>query len=94
MGPVEKAVHEDVEALGDLAGVEPSLAELAYLLAHTVDVLASGECDTCGESVPTDAAGRTLPQVSRELRQTLAQLLEGRAADDDDDGLGDLATPV
>ncbi|QFZ75109.1 hypothetical protein GFH48_19170 [Streptomyces fagopyri] len=35
---------------------------------------------------------RTLPQLTRELRLTLAQLLEGRAADDDDD-LGDLGSP-
>ncbi|MFJ3170627.1 hypothetical protein ACIPJK_07555 [Streptomyces roseus] len=93
MGPVEKAVHDDVEALGDLSEVEPSLAELAYVLAHTVDVLSSGECSTCGEAVPAEGSDRTLPQVSRELRQTLAQLMEGRAADDDDDGLGDLAAP-
>jgi hypothetical protein len=40
--------------------------------------------------VPQD--DKLLPQLTRELRQTLAQLLEGRAADDDDD-LGDLASP-
>jgi hypothetical protein len=34
---------------------------------------------------------KLLPQLNRELRQTLAQLLEGRAPDDDDD-LGDLAS--
>ncbi|MFD6726718.1 hypothetical protein, partial [Streptomyces sp. NPDC060131] len=36
--------------------------------------------------------GKQLPSLNRELRQTLAQLLEGRAADDDDD-LGDLGSP-
>ncbi|MFE2243899.1 hypothetical protein ACFXCU_30870 [Streptomyces virginiae] len=80
MGPVEKAVREDVEALGDLVGVEPSLTELAHRLAREVDRLPSEDT-------------KLLPQLSRELRQTLGQLLEGRAADDDDDGLGDLASP-
>ncbi|MET8297408.1 hypothetical protein ABZW02_25620 [Streptomyces sp. NPDC005180] len=80
MGPVEKAVREDVEALGDLAGVEPSLTELAYRLAGEIDQLPSED-------------NKLLANLSRELRQTLAQLLEGRAADDDDDGLGDLAAP-
>jgi hypothetical protein len=37
--------------------------------------------------------GRLLPALNRELRATLAQLLEGRAVDDDDDELGDLASP-
>jgi hypothetical protein len=91
MGPVEEAVRSDVEQLGDLVGVEPSLSEMAFALARSIDTAASGECQTCGEAVvgPED---RTLPQLNRELRQTLAQLLEGRAADDDDD-LGDLASP-
>lgn len=81
MGPVEKAVRDDVEQLGDLVDVEPSLTELAYRLATEIDALG-------GED------GKLLPQLSRELRQTLAQLMEGRAADDeDDDGLGDLAAP-
>ncbi|MFJ8163823.1 hypothetical protein ACIRBY_23250 [Streptomyces sp. NPDC096136] len=80
MGPVEKAVREDVEALGDLVGVEPSLTELAYRLAAEIDLLPSEDT-------------KLLPNLSRELRLTLAQLLEGRAADDDDDGLGDLAAP-
>ncbi|MCZ4099852.1 hypothetical protein [Streptomyces sp. H39-C1] len=80
MGPVEGAVRSDVEALGDLVGVEPSLSEMAYQLARDID--AGG-----GED------GKLLPALNRELRATLAQLLEGRVADDDDDGLGDLASP-
>ncbi len=91
MGPVEEAVRSDVEQLGDLAGVEPSLSELAFTLARSIDTVASGECQTCGEAV-TDAGDKLLPQLTRELRQTLATLLEGRAADDDDD-LGDLGSP-
>jgi hypothetical protein len=90
MGSVEDAVRSDVEQLGDLVGVEPSLSELAYTLAGRIDAAATGECETCGEAVPQD--DKLLPQLTRELRQTLAQLLEGRAADDDDD-LGDLASP-
>lgn len=78
-GPVERAVRDDVEQLGDLVGVEPTLSEMAFTLAREID--AGG-----GED------GRQLPQLNRELRQTLAQLLEGRTADDDDD-LGDLGSP-
>ncbi|MGW0805961.1 hypothetical protein [Nonomuraea sp. NPDC002799] len=80
MGPVEKAVRDDVEELGDLVGVEPSLSEMAYKLAEQVD--AGG-----GED------GKLLPQLSRELRATLAQLLAARVPEEDDDDLGDLDTP-
>jgi hypothetical protein len=80
MGPVETAVRGDVEQLGDLVGVEPSLSEMAFTLAREIDA-AGGE-----------GGRQQLPQLNRELRQTLAQLLEGRAVDDDDD-LGDLASP-
>jgi len=90
MGPVEEAVRSDVEQLGDLVGVEPSLSELAYTLARRIDAAATGQCEACGESVAQYDG--LLPQLNRELRQTLAQLLEGRAADDDDD-LGDLGYP-
>ncbi|MDX2922073.1 hypothetical protein [Streptomyces sp. NE06-03C] len=92
MGPVEDAVRSDVEQLGDLVSIEPSLSEMAYTLAHQIDLASTGECEGCGEAIPRGDDGRTLPQLNRELRQTLAQLLEGRAADDDDD-LGDLAAP-
>ncbi|MEU0102402.1 hypothetical protein [Streptomyces sp. NPDC006267] len=92
MGSVEEAVRSDVEQLGDLVGVEPSLSEMAYTLAHQIDLAATGECEACGEAIPRGDDGRTLPQLNRELRQTLAQLLEGRVTDDDDD-LGDLAAP-
>ncbi|HEY5833599.1 hypothetical protein [Streptomyces sp.] len=78
-GPVEEAVRADVEALGDLVGIEPSLSQMAFRLAREID-MGGGE------------DGKQLAQLNRELRQTLAQLLEGRAADDDDD-LGDLGSP-
>ncbi|MFB7866989.1 hypothetical protein [Streptomyces sp. NPDC056069] len=92
MGPVEKAVRADVEELGDLSDIEPSLSEMAYTLAHQIDLAASGECEECGAAIPTRDSSVTLPQLNRELRQTLAQLVEGRATDDDDD-LGDLGSP-
>lgn len=92
MGPVEQAVRSDVEQLGDLVGVEPSLSEMAYRLAQEIDHAATSACETCGEPIPAQDDSRSLPQLNRELRQTLAQLLEGRAADDDDD-LGDLGSP-
>lgn len=90
MGPVEEAVRADIEQLGDLVGVEPSLTELAFTLAGRIDGAATAECQTCGEPIAQD--DRLLPQLARELRQTLAQILEGRAPDDDDD-LGDLGSP-
>lgn len=90
MGPIEQAVRSDIEQLGDLVGVEPSLTELAYTIAGRIDRAATTQCETCGEPIAQD--DRLLPQLTRELRQTLAQLLEGRAPDDDDD-LGDLGTP-
>ncbi|MGW0914662.1 hypothetical protein ACWD1Z_23335 [Streptomyces sp. NPDC002784] len=90
MGPVEEAVRADIEQLGDLVGVEPSLTEVAYTLAGRIDAARTAECDMCGEAIPQE--DRLLPQLTRELRQTLAQILEGRAPDDDDD-LGDLGTP-
>jgi hypothetical protein len=90
MGSVEDAVRSDIEQLGDLVGVEPSLTELAFALAGRIDAARTAECETCGEPVAQD--DRLLPQLARELRQTLAQILEGRAPADDDD-LGDLGSP-
>jgi hypothetical protein len=90
MGPVEQAVRADVEQLGDLVGVEPSLTEVAFALAGRIDAAQTAECETCGEPIAQE--DRLLPQLTRELRQTLAQILEGRAPDDDDD-LGDLGSP-
>ncbi|WP_204014019.1 hypothetical protein [Sphaerimonospora thailandensis] len=72
-------MRDDVADLGDLVGVEPSLSEMAYRLAREID---GGGDD-----------GKLLPQLNRELRQTLAQLLAARAPEEDDDDLGDLAAP-
>lgn len=80
MGPVEAAVQNDVEALGDLVGVEQSLVEMAYAMARGID-------EGGGED------GRLLPSLNRELRATLAALVAGRMVEEEDDGLGDLAAP-
>lgn len=89
-GPVLAALAEDVAALGDLVGMEPTLAEVAYRLARQMDGLRPVPCDDCGTPVHIPADPRILPQLAKELRATVAALLEGRAPDDDDDGLGDL----
>lgn len=80
MGPVETAVREDIDAIGGLVGVEPTLAEMAYRLAREID--GGG-----GED------GRLLPALNKELRTTIKQLLDGRPAEDDDDDLADLDSP-
>jgi hypothetical protein len=79
-GPIETAVREDIDALGGLVGVEPTLSEMAYRLAYDIDQGGGEE-------------GRLLPQLNKELRTTLKQLVDGRPADDDDDDLADLASP-
>lgn len=80
MGPVETAVREDIEAIGGLVGVEPTLAEMAYTLARDID---SGGGDE----------GRLLPALNKELRATLKQLVDNRPAEDEDDDLADLDSP-
>lgn len=74
---VETSVRNDIEELGDLVGIEPSLAATAYCLAKAID--GGG-----GED------GRMLPALVRELRMILKQLTEGRTGgeDDDDSDLG------
>jgi hypothetical protein len=57
-GPVERAVRRDVRALGDLGGVQRSLAETAFNLARTLD----------------EGAGMAAAAVARELRATLETL--------------------
>lgn len=90
-GPVSAALADDIEHLGDLTGMEPTLAATAARLARQIDGHAPVECDECGTPVPVPADPRLLPQLARELRATVAALLEGRATDDDDDdGLDDL----
>lgn len=83
-GPVETAVREDIEALGELAeldGMAPALAAIAYRLAREMDV-GGGE------------GGKTLHSLAKELRALLAELRAlGPEEPADDDDLDDLASP-
>ncbi|MGW4852212.1 helix-turn-helix domain-containing protein [Streptomyces sp. NPDC004288] len=90
LGAVSAALAEDLEVLGDLTGMEPTLAATAVRLAELVDGGRPVPCDECGHLVHGLVDARTLPQLTRELRATVAALLEGRTVDDDDDDLGDL----
>jgi hypothetical protein len=93
-GPVEAALAEDIEALGDLTGIEPTLSQVAFRLARQMDGQRRVACDECGSPVEVSADPRLLPQLARELRATVSALVEGRAVDDDDDDdLGDLGAP-
>ncbi|MER8042719.1 helix-turn-helix transcriptional regulator [Streptomyces sp. NPDC094032] len=91
LGAVSTALAEDIVELGDLTGMEPTLAATAVRLAEQIDGGRPVPCDECGHLVRGLTDARTLPQLTRELRATVAALLEGRATDDDDDdGLDDL----
>ncbi|MBL7494461.1 helix-turn-helix transcriptional regulator [Frankia sp. AgB1.9] len=68
--PVVEAVESDLEALGDLVGIEPSLAAVALALARQMDA---------------PDGGTSLPSLARELRAVLAELASGRQGDDEDD---------
>lgn len=68
---VVSSVQSDIDELGDLTGIEPTLAAAALRLAKEID---SDEAD-----------GRTLPALVKELRMILKQLTEGRSGGDDDD---------
>jgi hypothetical protein len=58
-GDVETAVRADIEAFGDLAGVQNSLAQMAYRLARVLD---------------SGARGMSAAAIARELRETLREL--------------------
>ncbi|MFC8290062.1 helix-turn-helix domain-containing protein [Streptomyces sp. NPDC057242] len=91
VGPVSAALADDIEQLGDLMGMEPTLAATAVRLAELVDGGRHFPCEECGHLVRGPVDAKTLPQLTRELRATVAALVEGRAVDDDDDdGLDDL----
>lgn len=68
-GPVEEATRAAIDELGALDGIEAPLAAAAAALARALD----------------DGAAMATAAVSKELRATLAQLWEGRDAEDDDD---------
>lgn len=75
-GDVETEVREDIEALGELTGMEPSLAATAYALAARIDDI--------------DTEDKSIPALTRELRATLTALFENHstANEDDDEDLG------
>lgn len=82
-GSVKARVLDDIAALGDLEDLDPTaptLAAIAVRLATEVDAPVS--------------LGSSLQGLSKELRQVLAELrsLSPEEPDDDDD-LGDLASP-
>jgi hypothetical protein len=77
-GPIEIAARADVAELGELVGVEASLAESAYALARELD---SGK------------SGLATAAVARELRATLTAIVAGRDEEPDSD-LADLGTPA
>ncbi len=92
-GPVELALADDIENLGDLTGMEPTHAAVARRLARQMDGHHPVPCDSCGASVYVPNDAKILPNLARELRATVAALVEGRAVeDDDDDDLGDLGS--
>jgi transcriptional regulator with XRE-family HTH domain len=92
-GPVEAALADDIEALGDLQDMEPTHAAVAFRLARQMDGQRPVACEECGAAVSVPNDPRILPQLARELRATVAALVEGRAVDDDeDDDLGDLGS--
>ena len=76
---VKSVVQSDIEELGDLVGVEPTLAAVAARLAEAIDKAAIEE-------------PRILPALAKELRSTLRVLVDGRDGEEDDDDAG-LDTP-
>ncbi|MFB9307486.1 hypothetical protein, partial [Kibdelosporangium philippinense] len=79
---LQQRVRADIAALPELSGMDPSLAETAYVLAAAVDS-ARGD-------------GRQLPRLTKELRATLEQIVASRPADeapDEDDDLDGLDEP-
>lgn len=91
-GPVGSALADDIDQLGDLVGMEPTLAATAVRLARQIDGHRPVQCDDCGSLVDVPADPRILPQLTRELRATVAALVEGRTVDDSDDDLDGLGT--
>lgn len=90
-GPVELALGDDIENLGDLIGMEPTHAAVAHRLARQMDGHHPVPCEECGASVYVPNDAKILPNLARELRATVEALVKGRAVDDDDDDdLGDL----
>jgi len=82
-GPVRTQLLDDLASLGDLEELDalaPTLAAAAVRLAQEIDAPAS--------------LGNSLPGMVKELRAVVKELRAlGPEGPDDDDDLGDLATP-
>lgn len=70
-GDIELEVREDIGRLGELDGMECSLAAMCYELARRMD---DAETDD-----------RSLPAISKELRANLLQLFENRQTNSEAD---------
>lgn len=68
-GPIETEVIEDIRGLGDLDGMDPTLAATAYRLAAALD--------------DPNTEDRSLPAISKELRATMAQLFANHMSEKD-----------
>lgn len=79
-GSIERQVRDDIAALGELPGITPSLAQLAYRLADALDSSSKLE-------------GRELAPVAAQLLKTL-QAIHEAVGDDDDPAISGLSTPV
>lgn len=79
-GRIEEQVRDDIARMGDLPGVGPSLAELAYRLAEALD--SSDKLE-----------GRELAPVAAQLLKTL-EAIAALVGDDDDPSISGLATPI
>ena len=82
-GPVRAQLLDDLAALGDLEELDalaPTLSAAAVRLAQEIDAPVS--------------LGNSLPGMVKELRAVVKELRAlGPEGPDDDDDLGDLATP-
>ena len=85
-GRMQTTVRADIKQLGDLAPLEQTLADTALRLAAGIDSIGP----------ESETAAADLPRLTRELRATVAQILDGRrraGSDDDEDDLDDLDNP-
>jgi hypothetical protein len=79
MGSVEDRVREDIEELGELRGIQGSLAEIAYSLARYLD----------------HDPGLATAGVAKQLTETLVRIKDlGSSAKPSDGFLEGMPTPV
>jgi len=78
-GKIGQAIRDDIRDLGELFGVDRTRAQLAIRLADEVDSDQSG--------------GKYIPQLAKELRGVLSDLMGAGTDPNEDDDLNDLGTP-